>query len=322
MADELKAPVVPKTTDDGLIFENRRAEIEKQVITENETIPELEVDSEEAAKIELKQEEPKVEEPIQDDPVDRIKKSVQKRIDKVVAQKKSAEEELAEVRAENERLKANLKPAETQTPQNNEPPTIEQIKAYIIQMSEEGKKREEVEAISYLIQREKEEAIKAVKEEQTKAQKESETQKATQLKEWTGLCEDYIVYAPDGKPDPKHELTLANQNGLLYKTALALYNDKELHAEHYNDPNVLHGFRRAVADAFKEIHLQGLLKTPKGEQITEPRRNPREILAEPEAEIAEETVQSTNSSSLSDAEKVREEIKNRKKNRFTRPLPK
>ena len=78
-------------------------------------------------------------------------------------------------------------------------------------------------------------------------------------------------------------------NGLLYKTAVSLYNDKELHADFYNNPDVMMGFRRAVADAYREIHQQGLIKNPKGEEIAP--RNPRQVLADPSAEIVEETKQ-------------------------------
>jgi len=243
-------------------------------------------------------------------------KRVQKRIDKVIGQKKSLEEELAETKAELERLKNNPKQPEPETSKSDAPPTVEQVEAYIIKMREEGNVKEEIAATRYLIKLEKEQALAEVKAEQTKAQTEAEAKKAKELSEWTSLCQDYTHYE-DGKPDGKSDLSLANQNGLLYKTALSLYNDKELHADFYNNPDVMQGFRRAVSDAYRELHQQGLLKqTPKGETIIP--RNPRQVLADPSAEVAEETTPTNNSQTLSDAEKVREEIRARKKNRFVR----
>ncbi len=300
------------------LIDNRRAEIEKLVITENETIPEPEVDSETLPK-EEKKEEIKVAE---DDPLERIKKSVQKRIDKVVAQKKSVEEELAETKAELTRLKASPKSPETvpDKKEDGKEPTPEQVESYIIKMREEGNVKEEIAATRYLIKLEKELALKEVRDEQIKTQKESEAKNSKELADWTDLSKDYLAYDETGKLDAKSDLNLSNQNGLLYKTALALYNDKELHADFYDNPNVMQGFRRAVADAYREIHQQGLLKqTPKGTQIVTEKRTPRQALAEPNADSPEESPSpNINSNSLSDAEKVREEIKARNKNRFKR----
>jgi len=318
MTDEIKAPeapvVQPEAPADEPLIDNRRAEIEKLVIAENENVPEpAPVPETEKPKEEVKGEEPS------EDPVERIKKSVQKRIDKVVAQKKSVEEELAETKAELERLKANPKVEVPVEKKDDTPPTPEQVEAYIAKMQEEGNHKEAAAAIRYLVKLEKEEALRVAKEEQERAQREAEAQKTRQLQDWTNLCRDYVVYDSTGNPDPKSDMSLQNQNGLLYKTALSLYNDKELHADFYNDSNVIQGFRRAVADAYRELHQQGLVnKTPKGETVIP--RNPRQVLAEPTAEIVEDTPVN-NSNSLSDADKVREEIKARNKNRFLRKIP-
>lgn len=309
MIEEVKVPEVPvvetkpETTEDVSLIESRRSQIESLVISENETFePEVFED----AKEKPKSEEPKVE----DDPIKKIKESVQKRIDKVVAKQKSAEEKLAEAEAELGRLRSErLNPKQLDTPKDDTPPTPDQVEAYIAKMSEEGNHKEVAAATRYLIKLEKEIALKEVQETQTKAQREAEAQKSQQLRDWTALSRDY--------EDSNPEMNLSNQKGLLYTTALSLYNDKELHADHYNDPNVINGFRRAVADAYREIVKQDLNKTPKGEISIEPKRNPRMALAEPEAEVVEESAQS-NSNSLSDAEKVREEIKSRNRNRFKR----
>jgi hypothetical protein len=304
--DEVKVPEVPvvskpETPAEESLIENPRAAVENAVIAEGGQILPV-PEAEEEVKPEPKVEEPKAEE----DPIKRIKDSVQKRIDKVVAQKKSVEEELAEAKAELERLKTKT-PETTPTTKDDEPPTIEQIEAYIIKMREEGNVVEEVKATRYLIKVEKELAIKEVTEAQTKTQREAESQKAKQLADWTALSKDYET------ADPKDEMNLSNQNGILYKTALALYNDKQLHADNYNNPDVIQGFRRAVADAYREIHQQGLLKAPKGE-VAE-KKSLRAMLADPSTQM-EEVETSSPTTTLSDADKVREEIKSRNKNRY------
>ena len=314
MTDAIKVPVVPETTADESLIENPRAAIEQAVITENETIPapiseEPEVTPEEVVK----------KDEVVEDPLERIKKSVQKRIDKVVAQKKTAEEELAEARAEIERLKANPKASETAVPKDDAPPTPEQVEAYILKMREEGNAKEEIAATRYLIKLEKELAVKAVKDEQENLKKQVDAKNQKQLADWTNLSKDYVILAPDGKVDMKHDLNLSNQNGLLYKTALALYQDKELHADFYNDPDTIQGFRRAVSDAYREIHQQGLIKTPKVDSVEVVRRPQRTALADPDAVENEEVVQA-NTNHLSDADKVREELKQRNKLRNSRKV--
>jgi hypothetical protein len=305
--DEVKVPEVPvvvkpETPAEESLIDNPRAAVENAVIAEGQNVPAPE--PEEEVVPEVKPEEPKKEE----DPIQRIKDSVQKRIDKVIAKSKSVEEELAETKAELERLKNGTKaPETTPTTKDDAPPTIEQIEAYIIKMREEGNVKEEIAATRYLIKVEKELAIKEVTEAQTKTVREAEAQKAKQLNDWTMLSKDYET------ADPKDEMNLSNQNGILYKTALALYNDKQLHADNYNNPDVIQGFRRAVADAYREIHQQGLIKTPKGE-VAE-RKSLRAMLADPSTQMEEEIVQSP-TTTLSDADKVREEIKARNKNRF------
>lgn len=313
MVEEIKVPeapvvVEPKAPEESLI-DNRRAEIENLVIAENATIPEPEPsDDEPVVKTEepKKEESPKVDEAVSDDPIERMKKSVSKRIGKEVAKRKTLEEELADTKAELERLKTNPQPIEPTT-KDDAPPTVDQIEAYIIKMREEGNVKEEIAATRYLIKVEKELAIKSVKDEQETVRKQTEVQKAKQLADWTMLSKDYET------ANPKDEMNLSNQSGLLYKTALALYNDKELHADHYNNPDVIQGFRRAVADAYREIHQQGLLKeTPKEEVEMRTNRFP---LADPSMVEAEE-VQSSSTKPLSDTDKVREEIKARKKNLY------
>ena len=314
MIEETKVPEAPveevkpeATVVDEPLIDNRRAEVEKLVMADN-GVP-AEQAPVEAPEVEEKKEEPSVDaEEVSDDPIERMKKAVQKRIDKVIAKSKSVEEKLADAEAELARLRATPEaPKETPTTKDDAPPTIEQIEGYIIKMREEGNVKEEIAATRYLIKVEKELAIKEFQDTQTKTVKETEAQKSKQLKDWTMLSKDYET------TDPKDEMNLNNQNGLLYKTALSLFNDKELHADHYNNPDVIQGFRRAVADAYREIHQQGLIKTPKGEVVTE-KKSLRAMLADPSTQSSEEPTPPNNSNSLSDAEKVREEIRSRNKN--------
>ena len=304
MEDATKVPVVPETTADESLIENPREAVEKAIILENETvdspIPD-EVSSE--TKTEVKEE-------VVEDPVDRIKKSVQKRIDKVVAQKKTAEEELAEAKAEIERLKS--KPAETPALKDDAPPTPEQVEAYILKMREEGNAKEEIAATRYLIKLEKEMAVKAVKDEQAKVAQEAKARADKQLSDWTNLSLDYKSENP--------ELDLSNQKGLLYRSALSNYQDREMHAELYNDPDTIQGFRRAVADAYRVIHEKGLLTTPKEGVVETLRRATRQVLADPDATDTDETPSQSTQADLSDADKVREEIKSRNRMRNSRKV--
>lgn len=309
MPDEIKVAEVPAVetpeTPEKSIIDNPRAAIEQAVITENETVP---------GTSEVVEEKKAEEEPISE--VDRIKAAVQKRIDKVVAKQKSAEEELAEAKAEIARLRSNPEPAKTPVQKDDaSSPTPEQVEAYILKMREEGNAKEEIAATRYLIKLEKDLAIKAVQDEQTKKTQEAEARATRENSALLDLAKDYIVYDAKGQVDMKNDLTLANQKGKLFETAMALYNDPELHRIYYNDPDRAMGLRRAVQDANRELHAQGLIKTPKDDGI-ETRRVPRQ-LADPSSVEMDDTPPPS-SNLLSDADKVREEILSRQKLRNSR----
>lgn len=305
MTDEVKVPEVPveltNETPVETAVDNPRAKLESQLIPETEVVTE-----------EVKTPEVKAEEATED-PIERIKKATQKRIDKLTAKSKSAEEELIELRAENERLKANPKEevkAEKDQVKDDAPPTVEQVEAYIVKMAEEGNKKEEVAAIRYLIKLEKESALKEIEDKNNKSVNLAEQEKSQQLRDWTDLAKDYEVFDADGKIDLASDMTLSNQKGLLYKLSLDNYNDKKKHADRYNNPNVIEGFRRAVADAYRQIKdYEG--QTPREEKVVAPKRNNKAILADPSADFEEDNTPTSNS--LSDAEKVRAEINARKK---------
>lgn len=321
--EEIKVPEVPvtevlttpetKPTEPAIL--SRREEVEAQVAVEMEFTPDK------APEAEVKAPDVKTEEePI--DQVERIKKATQKRIDKLTAKSKSAEEELVEARAEIERLKTNPKTPEVIV-SNDKAVTPEQVEAYIAKMQEEGNHKEAAAAIRFLVKMEKETAIKEVQEVQKKAQTQTATETARQNADMKALANDYVVLDESGKPDIKADMTLANQNGVLFKLAMDYFNDKNRHAERYNDPNVVNGFRRATADAYRDIAEHNRLNrlTPKAEMI-EPKKVRKEALADPDASANDETPASvTHSNPLSDAETAREEINNRKKNLQKRRTP-
>ncbi len=240
---------------------------------------------------------------------DALKKKIQSRINKEVAKRKTAEEELAETKAELERLR-NSKAEVVDSTKPNAEPTIEQCEAYIIKCREEGDVKNEMAAMRYMIKLEKEAAIKEVEKKQEEQYRKTTEVSAKQQTDWINLNRDYESDNPD--------LDLKNQNGLLYKEAMRLYQDPDLR-EVYSDPDKIAGFRKAVHDTHRHITENGLHKrtTPSETIDTTPRVRIKTQLAEPGTESGEETTQST-SKNLSDADKVKEEILNRRKNRTLR----
>ena len=313
MADDVKVPEAPveepKAPEEAPLIDNPRAAIEDAITEKNNTFVETPVEDAPADK---PVEEKPTEEP---DQFAKMKANVQKRIDKVVAKQKSAEEQLAEANAEIARLKAS--PTQEGKPKDDAPPTIEQVEAYIVKMAEEGNKKEEIAATRYLIKLEKEAAIKEVEDRQVKMKQEGDAKIQRENQALLDLAKDYISYDGQGHVDMKSDLTLANQKGKLFQTAMALYNDPQLHKEFYNDPDRAMGLRRAVQDANRELHAQGLITTPKVD-VVETRRVARQVLADPDAVTAEDTPSPPNSNLLSDAEKVRDEIRQRSRLRNSR----
>lgn len=238
---------------------------------------------------------------------DTLKQTIQKRINKEVAKRKTLEEQLAEKEEEIKLLKAGKAPETTET--KNVEPTIEQCEAYIIKCREEGDVKNEVAAMRYLVKLEKDAAIKEVRKEQEERNTRTSQATAKQQSDWINLNKDYESENP--------EINLNNQNGLLYKSAMRLYQDPDLR-EVYSDADRISGFRKAVHDAHRHILENGLHK--KSETIdTTPRVKAanKPVLAEPSNDSAEETV-STVSKVLTDAEKVKEDILYRRANRYVK----
>lgn len=244
---------------------------------------------------------------------DALKKNIQKRINKLTAQKKTAEERLAELEAENERLRNAPKTEVVSDPsKQNAEPTIEQCEAYIIKCREEGDVKNEMAAMRYMIKLEKEAAIKEVEKKQEEQYRKTTEVSAKQQSDWINLNRDYESDNPD--------LDLKNQNGRLYKEAMEIYQDPKWSAA-YSDPDKIAGFRKAVHDTYRYLLEGGLHKktvTPPSETLdTTPRVRVKAQLADPSTDSGEETSQVV-SKNLSDADKVKEEILNRRKNRTLR----
>jgi hypothetical protein len=174
-----ETPVTSEVSGSESIIESKRTAIEALVMAENANVTEETVVAPTEVKV---PDEVTTEE--SSDPVERIKKSVQKRINKVVAEKKSAEEELAEARAEIERLKATKPeaPKETESPSDDKAVTPEQVEAYIAKMSEEGNHKEVAAATRFLIKLEKELALKEIEDRNQKVSQAEQAKKDKQLK--------------------------------------------------------------------------------------------------------------------------------------------
>lgn len=309
----------PKQTPEDQTV-SARSQIENQVIEDNAKIPEPLVEEpsepEKKSEEETPKETPHSEPETKEDPVDRIKKSVQKRIDKEVAKRKTLEEQLAEKEAELERLrKPGQEPKNADTKRE---PTDAEIQAALKKAREDGDVDFEVQILNYAIERKAnqiaDQRVKAI-EERTSTQTAKQKK---QQEDWIALNSDYLVRDESGNADINHPLSLTNQKGLLYTTALSLYQDKDLRQSLYNDPDSIQGFRRAVSDAYREIMQQGLYKPVKKEVADDtPKRNPTQQLAEPSSD-ADDGIQTQRVTQMSDAEKVREEIKARQNYRKKR----
>lgn len=292
---------------------NPRHEMEDQVHKENHTYPDPEIPTE------PKVDDPKVDEVKEPEksPTEKVKEKIQRRIDKITAQKKSIEEELAETRAELEVMKTQMKPkVEADTKRE---PTDEEVRSALKKAIETGDIDLQVQITEYMAdtkaKRQRAEAQKELEDNQRKRNQEAEKLQS----DWSSLVLDYVTYDPQGKVDNSNELNLNNQNGLLYRTALALFNDKELKQAHYSDPDKIQAFRRAVGDAYREIHQNNLLKSDKSPKVTgedqeteTSKTKMRKVasLAEPGSDSIEEV---TPKRQLTDTEVVIDEIKHRRR---------
>lgn len=333
MSDEQKVTLeqpetaVPEAIQTAPEPTNPREALEAAVIAKNaETYP---VESEETEapptpKTESAEAEQKPEE--SSNLSEKVKAEMLKRINKVTARAKSAEERLAELEAENQRLREAKESKEEKVEAKSEPvekrePTIEECRKALAKALSEGDHEFAAQVTEYMADlKAKTHRLEAEKAYAERTTKQTEAQKK-QLADWTNLCRDYEPTDSEGKVDLKHPLNLSNQNGLLYKTALDLFQDKDLKAK-YAGYDTITGFRLAVNDAYRGIVEQGLYKPARetAKVVTEERPTRRQqVLAEPDSD-GDDSAPSTPNTIMSDADKVREEIKDRQRNRYKRPL--
>jgi hypothetical protein len=305
-----------------------REAIEAQVIAKNEEVPAVILDTpEEAPKSEtpVVSEAPKeLSTDAKDAPVEslegRIKAKVQKRIDKEVAKRKTLEEQLDETRAELALARQGKLPVESNKSDKtdvNREPTDSEISAALRKAREEGDVDFEVQIMNFVADRKAKAQRMEAEAQIRKSEQEAQNAQVRQQRDWETLVRDYLVYDDAGNIDNSSDMNLNNTNGKLYKTALALFQDKDL-AGNYADENKILGFRRAVHDAYRGlIETQSMKKEPTiAETVNsgdfKSKAGVRKVtqLAEP-GSAGGEDVPSNAPRTLSDAEKVTEEIKHR-----------
>jgi hypothetical protein len=203
-----------------------------------------------------------------DDIDDLLSNRVQRRIDKLTAEKKSANEE-------NDLLKARIAALETKFDQSKEPKeekksealSDDQIAKAIQRGIDDGDTSVIVDAIKYITGQVKEQTVK---EQQEIAQKQAEAVQKRNT-EWFSLAKEYSPEAYQSellKSDPDFNLT--DQGSKLYRLANRLFSDKGYGQQEQ-------GQSRAVREAYSillERKLEGDTKpTPKKNDETEGLKN-------------------------------------------------
>lgn len=242
--------------------------------------------------------------------VDRIKKSVQKRIDKITAKTKSLEEQLAEKDAEIERLRSGEQKPKEEVVEKREP-TMEECRKALAKAYNDQDWEFAAQVTEYMAEAKAKaqrlEAEKSYSENTTKQTAATQKQQA----DWISLNRDYEVVDETGNVDLTHDMSLANQNGELYKTALDLFKSPETKGRYAGQDTIL-GFRLAVNDAYRGLIEQGYYQ-PLNKKVgkeTLKKVNAKAQLAVPDAEGSDEAPV-VHSPIMSNAEKAREEIKYR-----------
>lgn len=274
------------------------------------------------------------EEPAGDEDVtEKLKAKIQKRINREFAKRKSAEEELAEAKQEIARLKQSAQKPSTAEEEGepDEPlkeskgeakdPSDAQIKSALRKAREDGDVDFEMEIMDYIAKRNaKRERLEAMKEVTSNNSKALERKR-----QWSELVFDYTVFGEDGKESKDHPMNLNNQNSKLYKTAQALYRDKQLRTARYSRGSEMENLRRAVSDAYLELTRMGENEPSRSApaEKLEPGKSvkarQKAALTEPEQAAPDETEEAAAPSrSVTDTEKVEDEVTRRLKFRRER----
>lgn len=215
LAEEAKEAVKEETSDAS-------AEESTAEKTDGETIDEKSVEEE-------------IDAILEED--DTKKDGVQRRIDKLVAEKKAKDERIAELEARlNEKVEKKEEPKYTE----------EQLKRALNKAIAEGDADLVWEIQQYQLKQVKDE----LKNEYTSEQKRMRETAERIAQEWNNTVEQYQYLAKEELyPRSTQELDITNQNSLLYQVALKLFTDPQLRSV-YQVPG---GQKLAVADALQQI---------------------------------------------------------------------
>lgn len=171
------------------------------------------------------------------EPEEEKKSGVQKRIDRLVAEKKSLEERLSKLE---------------QAPKkdDNQPEYSEaQLRAAMAKAVEENDANLMYEIMDYRVKKAQKEAIDGEK----KRQSELYDAQQRHQREWTSAVDEYSYLADTEDPElfkgSHRELNINDPQSMLYRLAAKLYNDKE-RAERYGKDG---GQRLAISDALRMI---------------------------------------------------------------------
>jgi hypothetical protein len=163
------------------------------------------------------------------------KSGVQKRIDKLVAEKKALEERLDKIEQR----------STSKTPEYTE----EQLKRAMEKAMSEGDSSLMWEIIDYRVRKEKESALA---EERKRSEEASKAQQRT-AQEWFSVVEEYEHFADNSEPElfkgSHRDLNIKDSKSLLMQVATKLYQDPN-RAERYRKEG---GQRLAISDAIRFI---------------------------------------------------------------------
>jgi hypothetical protein len=224
---------VPKTDEDGEEGETS-SDLEKDADSEQDDESKEEKDESES-----KEEDLGLEDELSLDDFEEVsekKSGVQKRIDKLVAEKKALEERL---------IRLEEKPKDKDSPEYSE----SQLRHAMAKAIEENDANLMYEIMDYRIKKAQKEAIEGERKRQVEAQ---EMQRRHQ-QEWISVIEENEYLADSEEPElykgSHKDLNIKNPDSTLYKLATKLYADPE-RAERYRKDG---GQRLAVSDAIRMI---------------------------------------------------------------------
>lgn len=169
------------------------------------------------------------------------KSGVQKRIDRLTAEKKAAEERIAEFEKKMSDMEEKLTEKEASDIFDEKLPdyTPQQVNEALQKAVDDGDSRLINEIMDYKVKKGQQEAFKRIEKQRQEAIKKQQAH----VKEWQTIVEDFSDYAEEDK-----NFDLSNQQSTLYQLAAKLFNDPSRKKRYHKDG----GQRLAVVDA---LHL-------------------------------------------------------------------